>query len=162
MLLESRKSKVQLTQVPIETVYIDENKSSHFNPFLDSLRIYRLIAKFLFSSLFASLVDFIVFTFAFFFSHNLAFSLILARIISLFLNFKVNKDFVFAFKSQKGKINAFIKYCVLVFINLCLAYFGISFLYKITGVPVYILKVIGESIFFFVNYEVQRDFIFKQ
>jgi glycosyltransferase involved in cell wall biosynthesis len=33
-------------EVSIETVYIDSNRSSHFNPILDSMRIYFVLARF--------------------------------------------------------------------------------------------------------------------
>lgn len=39
--------KIPVTQLPISTVYIDHNKSSHFNPILDSVRIYSVLLRFL-------------------------------------------------------------------------------------------------------------------
>ena len=39
MLIFARKRDVQVTAVPIETIYLDRNKGSHYRPLLDSLRI---------------------------------------------------------------------------------------------------------------------------
>lgn len=38
MLVDARLHPARPRQIPIETVYIDENKSSHFRPFRDTLR----------------------------------------------------------------------------------------------------------------------------
>jgi len=46
MLLEMKSRKIPYSEVKIETVYIEENKTSHFRPFKDSFRIYSLIFKF--------------------------------------------------------------------------------------------------------------------
>ena len=43
MLLEGKKSGHQISEVPIETVYLEENESSHFLPIRDSISIYSLI-----------------------------------------------------------------------------------------------------------------------
>ena len=40
MLYYADKQGVQITTIPIEAIYIDNNSSSHFNPLKDTLRIY--------------------------------------------------------------------------------------------------------------------------
>lgn len=40
MLYYADKQGIQITTIPIEAVYIDNNSSSHFNPLKDTLRIY--------------------------------------------------------------------------------------------------------------------------
>ena len=62
MLLEFRQSNIGFVEVPIETVYIEENASTHFNPVKDSLKIYGVIFKFLFSSLASSIIDLAMFS----------------------------------------------------------------------------------------------------
>lgn len=42
MLLECKELGIPIEEVDIETVYINDNESSHFNPLLDSIRIYSL------------------------------------------------------------------------------------------------------------------------
>ncbi|ETJ29317.1 Glycosyl transferase, partial [human gut metagenome] len=48
-----------IKEVPIETVYIENNTSSHFNPLIDSLRIYFQILKYSMSSILSGILDFI-------------------------------------------------------------------------------------------------------
>lgn len=62
MLLELRQSNIGFVEVPIQTVYIEENASTHFNPIKDSIKIYGVIFKFLFSSFASSLIDLAIFT----------------------------------------------------------------------------------------------------
>ncbi len=56
MLYYADKQGITITTIPIEAIYINDNKSSHFNPIKDTARIYRL----LFSSAWASFVAFAV------------------------------------------------------------------------------------------------------
>ena len=42
-------NKIKMKEIAIETIYIDNNKSSHFNGLKDSIRIYKQILKFLFN-----------------------------------------------------------------------------------------------------------------
>ncbi len=51
MLLMAARSGMQITEVPIETVYMQGNASSHFRPLLDSLRIYSVFLRFAASAL---------------------------------------------------------------------------------------------------------------
>ena len=41
VLLYAARQELSITQLPIETVYLDGNQSSHFDPLRDTLRIYR-------------------------------------------------------------------------------------------------------------------------
>ena len=46
MLLELASSGISIKEMEIETIYINDNEGSHFNPFKDSVRIYKEIIKF--------------------------------------------------------------------------------------------------------------------
>lgn len=51
VLMTCAKKKIPIEEVPIRTIYQDENNSnSHFRSFVDSVRIYKDILKFTFSS----------------------------------------------------------------------------------------------------------------
>lgn len=62
MLLFAKEHHIKIVEVPIETIYIDENQSSHFNPIIDSIKIYATFLKFILSSLSSFLVDIAVFS----------------------------------------------------------------------------------------------------
>lgn len=48
MLLWMNRKKISFHEVEISTVYINDNESSHFNPLIDSWKIYKIIFKGLF------------------------------------------------------------------------------------------------------------------
>jgi len=82
-------------EVPIETVYIDDNSSSHFDTLRDSVKIYKVIFKFLgptflkfmSTSLLSFLVDF------------LSFCLIFYGVVAAFGGFSVAKE-MFSFRRE--------------------------------------------------------------
>lgn len=51
MLLLAVRSGLRIIEVPIETVYLPGNTSSHFHPLLDSIRIYSVFLRFAASAL---------------------------------------------------------------------------------------------------------------
>jgi hypothetical protein len=81
-------------EVPIETVYIDGNRSSHFDPIWDSMRIYFVPVRFYFSAIMAAGIDFAGFSLAFAATHNVPLSVAVGRLSSL-VNFALNRKFVF-------------------------------------------------------------------
>ena len=48
VLLNCSKDKIKITELPIETIYIDNNSNSHFKTIKDSFKIYKRLLKFLF------------------------------------------------------------------------------------------------------------------
>ena len=60
------KSNVYIKQIPIKTIYIDNNKSSHFRAIKDSITIFGGLLKYGFSSILSSAVDLSLFTFIYF------------------------------------------------------------------------------------------------
>lgn len=46
MLLKAKSDGLTIIEVPIQTVYVDENQSSHFKPFMDSVKIYWVFIRF--------------------------------------------------------------------------------------------------------------------
>ncbi len=51
MLLVLNKKCIPFKEVPISTIYVDNNGCSHFNPIKDSFKIYALIFRFFFRTL---------------------------------------------------------------------------------------------------------------
>lgn len=165
MLLQCKKNNIPIKEAEIKTIYCDNNKSSHFHPVFDSLKIYGLLFKFIFSSCVSSIIDFAIFSVGYFFSKKMFLSLVLARIISIFINFAINKNLVFSFgkhKNTKEFLFCIFKYCCLAIFLFCSSYFGIKFLTNFTSIPIYLSKIIIETMLFLISYNIQRDYIFKK
>lgn len=164
MLLETKRKNIPVKEVKIETVYIDENRSSHFNPLTDSLSIYRVIGKFIWSSIASMLCDFSLFmilTYLFSYlplSTNLLIATIGARIVSSLLNFIINRKIVFS--SQGHMRPTLIKYYSLCIIQISLSYLGVYTL-KTIGINIALSKIITDSILFLCSFRLQLGWVFK-
>ena len=96
MLLEATK-EYEILEVPIETVYINDNEGSHFRPIRDGLMIYKNIFKFALSSFSSFLVDYLVYAIAILFLPTAPTGLRiflangLARVTSSVFNYSTNK-----------------------------------------------------------------------
>ena len=164
MLMECTQKAIDIKTVDIETIYIDENKSSHFNPVMDSLRIYAVFLKFIvssFSSFFVDILSFVIFTKLFILiipNYFILMSTIGSRIISSAFNYTVNRKAVFSFKSYKG--NTVAKYYMLSLIQMCISALGVSFLYNQFHQGEVVIKMIVDSLLFVTSFRVQRDWVF--
>jgi len=148
-----------LVEVPIQTIYLDGNRSSHFSPVWDSMKIYFVLLRFGLSSLLAAGIDFIVFTAVFWATGNLLASLITGRVSSL-VNFFLNRGFVFA--SRGAVASALLRYYALVVVVAAASYSGIAFLTQHAGMQVLPSKLWVESFLWLVSFSMQRAFVFRR
>ncbi len=148
-------------QIPISTIYEDKNKRSHFNPVLDSLRIYAVFFRFIGSSLLSSLIDYLFFALLFLLSSRVMLSLIIARAISVTLNFILNKRKVFA--SGNGKtLKQAGAFTLLALALFACSYTGITVLKHYCGTNPLLSKILVEIILFFLSFLIQRFLVFSR
>ena len=160
MLLEAAREGIAFFEVPIETVYINDNKSSHFKPVRDSLRIYRDIIKFSCSSLLSFLVDYLLFSVIFSLSGSKAVSNLTARVLSSIFNFMLNKKLVFGNKENLAK--SALKYFSLAAVILTVNTLLLELLARYAVKNAYIAKIIVEVLLFMFSWTMQRCFVFKK
>lgn len=175
MLLAFKDNGIPFDEVKIRTVYIEENKSSHFRVIHDSWRIYKLILAHFFRYTLSSFVSAVVDTAAFsllsgLFSHFLTgFSLtaaagVLARVISSLLNFFMNKKLVF-------KTHVDTKKAMLRYYCLALPQMGVQVL--LTQGVYYLLHISDRAntlrtfvyaivmvVLYFISYVIQQRWVF--
>lgn len=179
MLIHCAGRHVPMRVIPIETVYHDENKGTHFHPVRDSWRIYKLLLgnffKFMSASFLATLVDLALFSLL----EGWALPLLLpnplpaaalgsdlrillataaARICSATLNFKLNKVFVFRLKTCRGAVVRYGALCLGVMVASGLSVGALSLL--LPRVNSTLLKALVDSVLFFVNYRLQKAWVF--
>jgi putative flippase GtrA len=161
MLLESEKCGYDIKEVPIETVYIENNTSSHFNPLMDSLRIYLQILKYSMSSILCGILDFIFLLIIKSLTLNLLISVITARFFSSSINYVMNKNYVFS--RNKGESNTTLslpRYIFLVITVLIFNYIILDYLCSL-GLNLIIAKLLTEGTLFIFSFVVQKRFVFK-
>ena len=160
MLISARAAGIGIEEVPIEAVYIEGNKSSHFNPLLDSMAIYFLMLRFASSSIIASLTDMAIFALAFKFkAGSLLAAIVIATLGSSVVNFAVNRGFVF--HSHRTLADTLTRYYLLLAVMGATAYVLIRTISAELGLGIMTAKVIVEVALFLVSFSIQRDFIFS-
>ncbi|MBR5712396.1 MAG: bifunctional glycosyltransferase family 2/GtrA family protein [Lachnospiraceae bacterium] len=182
-LLILKDKKIALHEVVIETVYIDDNASSHFHPFRDSWRIYKIIFKHVGTSvlakfLSASLVCFLIDTLLFFLINGglesagmgpedsklrIALATVGARVVSTVVNFCLNRKVVF--KSTRGVGGTLVRYYILAICQMTASFllvhlvaekvFGLG-----AGVLESIVKFCVDMCLFVISYQVQKRWVF--
>ncbi|MCD8214056.1 MAG: bifunctional glycosyltransferase family 2/GtrA family protein [Clostridiales bacterium] len=164
VLLHFADSGLPVKEVPILTIYFENNAGSHFNTIKDSYRIYREIIKFSLSSLSCFVIDYLLFSlFSVFLSGlnaGLTASNIFARIISGSINFSMNRELVF--KSSESIFRAGAKYILLAVVILIGNTLVLNALVYGLGLNRFIAKPLTEIIFFGLSFFVQRLFIFRR
>lgn len=158
MLMAAGQERMPFVEVPIATVYEENNKSSHFNPILDSLKIYLVIIRFGVSSLLTAVIDYVVFSICILCGLKVLTSIIICRVISGSFNFIINKKIVF--KSNSNYILSLILYVLLVFVSGGISFVLIDSLILNYGWNIFLAKLIVESILYFANFFVQREIVF--
>ena len=164
MLLTLAKKKIPMKELPIEVIYLDGNRSSHFDPWKDSLRIYRQILKFTGSSLASFCLDYGLFMLFSLISRgwgdsSLIFSNIGARLISASANYSLNKKLVFDHKGEVGR--SLVSYAALAAMILAgntLVLKGLTML----GMGRFPAKLLTEILFFFISFIAQRRWVFRK
>ena len=144
MLLGMKQQGLPFDEVKIRTVYIEENKSSHFHPIRDSWRIYKLILRHFFKYTLSSLTSAVVDTAAYTiltvllrsFLKDFALTAVAgvgARVISSLLNFFMNKKLVFQSNVSTGK--AMLRYYMLAVPQMAAQVLLTQGVYALLGIP---------------------------
>ncbi len=164
MLMHTKQENIIISEEKIETIYLEKNKSSHFNPLTDSLKIYAIFFKYIFSSILAFLVDILLYKLFFnlliknFAIYAITIATVLARVVSSFVNYKVNRNVVF----KEATSSSIIKYYILCIIQMCISALCVSFIYSKINDTEVLIKIIVDTIIFFINYKIQQEWVFKK
>ena len=177
MLLYMNDNKIPFNEVPIQTLYIEENKSSHFHPVRDSVRIYKPIIKkstslkYVFVAAISVLIDLIAFALLDKLFAGVSVIALqtflttgLARIISAVCNYLMNRKIVFNSKDSVKQTG--IKYLITAVCVYVVSYFGCLGLFTLLQLKSRFLKTLVKAlvdlIIFLINYQVQKRWVFKK
>ena len=169
MLIDAIHSHDDIKEVPIETVYINNNSETHFNPIKDSVRIYKVILgtffKYTLSSLSSFLVDYGIFCGLIYAldksaaadSRSIWIATVIARICSSMFNYLINKKVVF--KSRRGASTLAMYYCLCVVQMAASA--ALVALLNTTGFIPQVGKIVVDTLLFIISFRIQKLIIFK-
>ena len=175
MLLAMKDFGLAFDEVKIRTVYIEENKSSHFRVIHDSWRIYKLILAHFFRYTLSSLASAVVDTAAYSALSALlrgllqGFALtaaagVSARVISSLLNFFLNKKLVF--QTNVDTKQAMLRYYMLALPQMAaqvLLTQGVYTLFSISDSAAFLRTLIYAVVMtalYFLSYMIQQRWVF--
>ncbi len=163
MLLETNVRSIKIFEVPIQTVYEDGGRSSHFNPLRDSFKIYALLFKFIASSVAGAVTDLVLFTVFVSLlrpheiSNYILISTIGARLCSATVNYLLNRHAVF--KQSQGKVTL-VRYILLATVQLFLSGYAVTWIFHRFALPETLLKMFVDIVLFFCSFVIQRKWVF--
>ena len=157
VLLKLRDMKLGVFEVPIETIYINDNAGSHFNPVRDAFRIYMVIFKYLFSSITSFAVDYALYWLCLWFGLSGFISYALARLVSSQVNYHLNKHTVF---SGRGGKHSMAKYYALAVVQGAIGAGLVQLLPTVLPISAAVIKIPVDLVLFALSYIIQRDYVF--
>jgi dolichol-phosphate mannosyltransferase len=160
-----KKNYIPVSEVTIETVYLDENKSSHFNPLRDSFHIYKVFLFYGLSGAASFGLDIGLYWIFIQLLRDEAPELfiilatIAARILSSLFNYYINRNKVFG----QGSHKSFIRYYILAAFIMLVSAGSVHLLYaEWLGRGEVILKVGVDTVLFIFGFIAQRAWVFRK
>lgn len=165
VLLGASRVGIPIVELPIQTVYKNNNQSSHFNPLKDSIAIYKEVLKFASSSLASFVLDITLFTLIMFLTSSwtlassVTFANVVARIISASFNFTINRHLVF--ERNTPVVRDALGYALLA-LGILVGNTLLLNLLTFLAVTPLIAKILTELAFFCMSFWVQKHVIFTK
>jgi putative flippase GtrA len=160
MLLKTRDLNIPVIEVPIQTVYLDNNRSSSFNPILDSMRIYYVFIRFNISSVISVVIDYSIFSLLIASGISVAWSVGIGRVCAGSINFIINKNLVF--KSTKDYRKSLALYVASLLMFGIMSYYMILIFSDMFGMSLLLSKVAAEALLYLFSFLLQRDIVFAR
>lgn len=162
VLLHFAKAGIPMEELPIETIYYDNNAGSHFQTIRDSWRIYREIIAFSASSLLGFVIDYLLYSLLIWLTGGaLALTAnVTARLVSATVNFTVNRTLVF--QDREPLLPSAVKYALLAAGVLAANSLILWVLLNPVGLNPYLAKLLTEVTLFVCSWLVQRKLIFPK
>lgn len=173
MLLTLIEKGVKIHEIPIDTLYEDNNAGSSFRPVSDAIRIYKVlfswwftfrfkqIVKYALSGIFSTVADFGTYIILINLSCGFVTASILARILSMMIHFSSNKYFTFSYR-ELPQFSEIMKYFVVVGFNLISSIFLIYIFISFMFLGEVLSKVAAQLILFFITYALMNGFVFLE
>ncbi len=155
-LLSLREWGTGCVEIPISTIYLDNNRSSHFRSVRDGLRVFAQLLRFAASSFACGILDYALYCLLLS-AFSPAWSYVIARLFSAGANYQLVRRMVF--RRGPSKRSA-VLYVLLAVFSMTAGAMGTSLLVAISINSV-LAKLALDVILFAFNYYVQREWIFR-
>lgn len=166
MLLFLNKTRISIHEISIQTIYLEENATSHFRAIFDSLSILRLIFAFAFSSAACAGLDIgcywlaVSLLSALPLRERVLVGTVISRAVSSAVNFSFNRKAVFGSNSALSR--ALPRYYLLCFFQFICSWVGVWGLTLLIGGSSVLAKIIIDTLLFFASFNIQRRWVFSE
>ncbi|HXI05107.1 MAG: glycosyltransferase [Bradyrhizobium sp.] len=151
-----KASRMPVREVPIQTIYIESNRDSHFRPLRDSARIYFVLLRYSIASIVTEMADLAVFATVMAAFGDLVWSNVIGRLVALWVQFMLLQSFVFHLRANAGTLAMYLGLVVVSGVISTALQLQIA---NIVPFPV-VAKVMAEVLVFVFNFLFLRDFVF--
>ncbi len=155
MLLALKKWSISFVELPIQTIYLDGNRSSHFHPIKDGFRVFAQLFRYTLISFGCAILDYGLYCLLIrMFLPSWSYAM--ARVFSACLNYQMNRRMVF----QAGpSARSAIAYALLAGFSMAAGALGTGLLSSLAINSVF-AKLVLDTLLFAVNYLVQKRIVF--
>lgn len=167
MLLCARRYGFVIGAVPIKTLYIDNNASSHFHPLRDSFKIYIVLFRYILVSLLTALVDYLIYVPVLWIALRYlavpaatAAAVASGRIAGAAVQYSLVRKVVF--HSDSPMYKTLPQYLLLVTLSGLASYLVLHSIESGANWNFYIAKPAAELLIYLANFLIQKEFIFKR
>jgi glycosyltransferase involved in cell wall biosynthesis len=170
MLIYVRKMNLKIKEIPIQTLYFDNNSGSHYNSVMDSIKVFTKLfsglLKYSFSTLASGIVDILFFIVLTSFilitlplKSRLFFATLIARFISSSCNFYMNRKMVFMGANKLSQ--SIIRYYFLFAGLIIASYLLVLSANQWVGANIILAKICIDTILGILSYQVQLNWVFR-
>jgi glycosyltransferase involved in cell wall biosynthesis len=159
MLVTASRMQLRIVEIPIQTIYLSNNQTSHFKPFIDSMKIYWVLLRYVASSLLTAITDLLLFNLLIIWSMPIVASMILSRFLAgTLVNFCLNRSWVF--RSRSVFLRSLLRYYIVVVTSGLLVGLATQQIHQVWGFSPVIVKIFLDIILFFPLFALQRKYVF--
>lgn len=170
MLISCIQSGIPIHTLPIQVIYENGNAGTHFKAIRDSARVMSVLfsnfVRFISSSIASAAVDIGIAWFLIDFlrpmlgQHDyvrILLATVIARIISIMVNYLLNKHFVFHKEDTQGSLWRYLTLCAFVIL---LSSTGVYLIHTIFFMSEKIAKIVCDALLFLLSFQMQRRWVF--
>lgn len=170
MLISCIRSGIPIHTLPIQVIYENGNAGTHFKAIQDSARVMGVLfsnfVRFISSSIASAIVDIGIAWFLIDFlrpmlgQHDfvrILLATVIARIISIMVNYLLNRHFVFHKENSQGSLWRYLTLCAFVIL---LSSTGVYLIHTIFFISEKIAKIVCDALLFLLSFQMQRRWVF--
>ncbi|MFD0589280.1 GtrA family protein [Paenibacillus sp. GCM10027627] len=170
MLISCIQSGISIHTLPIQVIYENGNSGTHFKAIRDSARVMSVLfsnfLRFISSSVASSVVDLAIAWLLIDLLKpvlgeqdylRILLATVIARIISIMVNYLLNKHFVFRKEDSRGSLWRYLTLCAVVIL---LSSTGVYLLHSLLLMSEKIAKLICDALLFLLSFAMQRRWVF--